>query len=82
MWLTADPADGLSTRLLRPRTPKFLLAVSLQVAPGITLQGLLSPEDNAAITAFCFFNFVLDVQACAQVCLHTTVMPAVCCRRL
>ena len=38
-----------------------------QFAPGITLQGLLSPDDNAAITAFCFFNFVQDVQGCAQV---------------
>ena len=36
----------------------------LQDAPGVSLQGLLSPDDSAALSAFCFFNFVQDLQGC------------------
>ena len=70
--MPAVRAGPVSLRLLRPTQSNATHRTSVprQEAPGITLQGLLTPEDNAAITAFCFFNFVLDVQACAQVHSH------------
>ena len=69
----ADPARLRLLPEIRNHTGR---AVRPQAAPGITLQGLLSAEDNAAITAFCFFNFVLDVQDCAQVRPYTLLTRA------